>query len=142
MSIDSLKLETNMKQHISLHIFPEGDFAVANTRGIGGLVLDLQTGKPTMRLQRDGYHRDMTPFPVAFFIHHGKTLLVHSTAWNRLDISDPVTGELLTVRGPTSYQRGETRPARYLDYFPGHLLISPNQEWIADDGWVWHPNES
>jgi len=52
---------------------------------------------------------------------------------------DAGTGELLTSREPTSYRRGEQRPAHYLDYFHGALRLSPGGRWVADDGWVWHP---
>jgi hypothetical protein len=64
---------------------------------------------------------------------------VHRTAWNRLDVSDALTGRLLTPREPTSYQRDEPRPEHYLDYFHGALRSSPGGRWLADDGWVWAP---
>ena len=40
----------------------------------------------------------------------GETRLVHATDWNRLDISDPMTGRLLTARGVT-VGPGRERPA-------------------------------
>jgi hypothetical protein len=66
-------------------------------------------------------------------------LLVHGTAWNRLDISDPTTATLLTQRSLTIPEQGKDRPEHYLDYFHCGLTISPNQDHIADNGWVWHP---
>lgn len=130
----------DLTKSTSLQIAPNGRFiALVHTLGVDGVVLDVGTGQVTIQLKRDNYHSDVTPFSIAFCMHNGKALLVHSTAWNRLDISDPSTGKLLTERGPTSYKQGEQRPNHYLDYFHGRLLVSPNQEWIADDGWVWHP---
>src|SRR5262249_44448040 len=64
---------------------------------------------------------------------------IHRTAWNRLDLSDPASGRLLTERGPTSFRRGEERPEHYLDYFHGALYLSPQNRFVLDDGWVWHP---
>lgn len=39
------------------------------------------------------------------------------------------SGELLAARPP----------AHYLDYFHCSLLPSPDSQWLADNGWVWHP---
>ena len=36
------------------------------------------------------------------------------------------------------YSREERTP-HYLDYFHCGLLVSPDQRWIAEHGWVWHP---
>jgi len=125
---------------VALHISPDGRFAAIVERyGQRGVVIDLETGVETMRLERDDYHCDASVFPVAFFTDGGRTLLVHGTAWNRLDISDLATGRLLTAREPASYGAGEARPPHYLDYFHGGLSVSPDGKWIADNGWVWHP---
>ncbi len=110
-----------------------------NTLGRYGLIVDLETGRATMLLDRGDYHEDVSHFSIAFFSSDGRTLLVHATGWNRLDISDPATGELLTPRGPTSYIEDEPRPAHYLDYFHCQLTVSPDHQWIVDNGWVWHP---
>lgn len=127
-------------KEVSLHVTEDGRLAaIANTYEQHGVVVDLVTGRVTMALQRDDYCIHVSRFPISFVSEGGRTLLVHGTAWNRLDVSDPRTGELLTERGPTSYDRGEERPPHYLDYFHSGLLASPNYEWIADNGWVWHP---
>ena len=113
--------------------------AVVESRGRHGIVLDLDAGRPTMRLDRGGYRFEHSDFPAAFFEIDGRLRLVHGTDWNRLDISDPRTGALLTDRSPPSYRRGEERPEHYLDYFHGGLVVSPGGEWIMDNGWVWMP---
>lgn len=123
-----------------LHANPLGDFAaVVNDYGHHGQVIDLRTRAVTLTLHGGSYHPDTVPFSVAFARHQGRTVVIHRTAWNRLDVSDAATGNLLTSRGPTSYRRGERRPEHYLDYFHGALCLSPGGRWIADDGWVWHP---
>ena len=30
-------------------------------------------------------------------------------------------------------------PPHYLGYFHGGLSVSPDDRWIVDDGWLWHP---
>ena len=123
-----------------LHSSADGRFAaVVNDFGRHGAVVDLTTGKTTMVLDGGNYHPETVPFSLAFAEHHGRTVVIHRTAWNRLDISDPATGELLTERTLAPAERGGPRPAHYLDYFHGALLVSPNGRRIADDGWVWHP---
>jgi predicted NAD-dependent protein-ADP-ribosyltransferase YbiA (DUF1768 family) len=105
---------------------PDGRLAVVGeARGRRAVVLEPATGRTTMSILRDDYHPEHCRFPLGFFELGGRLLLVHATAWNRLDVSDPATGELLTSRGPTSYQSGEAQPDHYLDYFHAGLLVSP-----------------
>jgi hypothetical protein len=123
-----------------LHASPDGRFAaVVNDHGRYGQVIDLTTGSVALHLDGGDYHPETVPLSLAFIEHAGKTLVIHRTAWNRLDVSDPGTGELLTGRGPTAYRQGEERPLHYLDYFHGALLCSPGGQWLVDDGWVWSP---
>ncbi len=130
----------DLTQEVSLHLSQCGWMAaVVNTRGRQGIVIDLRNGKATMILDRGNYYIQHCKFPVAFWEVDGRLLLVHGSAWNRLDISDPRTGELLTNRSPTSYQRGEARPEHYLDYFHSGLAVSPGGDYIADNGWIWGP---
>ncbi len=135
-----LGADVDLTAKISLHLSQDGGLAaVVNPFGQRGVVIDLTSGVVTMRLERGSYHTAHCRFPVSFVSLNGRTLLVHATAWNRLDVSDPRMGKLLTERGPTAYRTGEARPTHYLDYFHAGLLTSPNGEWIADNGWVWHP---
>lgn len=123
-----------------LHVSARGDFAaVVNDYGQLGEVLDLRSGRRTMPLDGGDYHPETVPFSAAFAEVRGRTVLIHRTSWNRLDVSDPATGELLTERGPTSYQSGQEEPPHYLDFFHGRLHVSPGGRRILDDGWVWHP---
>ena len=123
-----------------LHVSPSGRFAaVVNDYGRYGVVIDLVSGDITLRLDGGDYHPETVPFSLAFASSGDGDVVVHRTAWNRLDVSDAASGRLLTERGPTSYQRGEDRPDHYLDYFHGRLYLSPDGARLLDDGWVWHP---
>jgi hypothetical protein len=130
----------DLEQPLALRLSRDARLAaVVNRQGTRGVVVDLETGRPTLTLARDGYCAEHCEFPVAFLERGGRTLVVHSPEWNRLDVVCARTGELLTGRGPTSYARGEPRPPHYLDYFHCGLAVSPDQRHIADNGWVWHP---
>lgn len=107
--------------------------------GRRGLVLDLESGRVTMELDRGSYHPETQPFPVAFTAIGDEAILVHATAWNRLDLSDPSCGRLRSGRG-TDGRKDEPRPQHCRDYFHGRLLVSPGGRYLADDGWVWHPS--
>lgn len=119
-----------------LHLSGSGRYAaVVNDHGSQGTVIDLHTGRTTMTLDGADYHAWTVPFALAFTCHEGRDVMVHRTAWNRLDVCDPATGEELTSRSHPE----DRRPEHHLDYFHGALHVSPDGRWIADDGWVWHP---
>ncbi|GAA1591898.1 hypothetical protein GCM10009678_87700 [Actinomadura kijaniata] len=115
-----------------LHVAPRGDFAaVVRDYGRHGAVVDLATGKTVMKLDGGDYRCDTVPFSLAFTEHEGRTVVVHRTDWNRVDATDPATGELLTDRTLDKESS--------LDYFHGALHVSADGRWIVDDGWVWAP---
>jgi hypothetical protein len=123
-----------------LHGSADGRYAaVVNDFGRYGQVLDLVTGVVTAELHGGSYHHETVPFSAAFVEHRGRTLVIHRTEWNRLDISDPATGQVLTARPQPVYQAGVEWPDHYLDYFHGTIVVSPGGRRIADDGWVWSP---
>jgi hypothetical protein len=128
-----------MQEAVSLHLARDGSMAaVVNTYKQQGVVIDLATGQAAMRLERGDHCVENCVFPVAFFEFDGRLLLVHGTDWNRLDVSDPRTGGLLTSRPSPIWKSGE-QVEHYLEYFHSSLSVSPSQEWIADNGWVWSP---
>ncbi len=104
-----------------------------------GVVFDFKTGRTTYKLDRGAYHINQTDFPICFFEVDGKSILVASTRWNRVDMIDPGTGTILSEREVADHKKGEPRPPHYLDYFHGRLSVSPKQDYIVDDGWVWSP---
>jgi hypothetical protein len=123
-----------------LHVSPSGRYAaVVNDHGSRGTVLDLRTGRTTMTLDGGDYRAYTVPFALAFVRHDGREVMIHRTAWNRLDVSDPATGEPLTARSHPEPTVPGASPEHYIDYFHGALHVSPDGTWIADDGWVWNP---
>ncbi|KWX69789.1 hypothetical protein [Paenibacillus jilunlii] len=99
---------------------------------------DLQESKLITPLSRDDYHYDVCTFPLAFAEHEGRTLLIHGTEWNRLDMLDVRSGENMTARQNQPHV-DEQRPEHNLDYFHSKIHISPQGDWIVDTGWIWHP---
>jgi len=112
--------------------------AIANTYGTDGCVIDLEKEESCLTLKRDDYHIEHCIFPLAFFEKDGRPLLLHGTQWNRLDVTDPATGELLTKRQFVAASEEESAP-HALDYFHGRLDVSPGGAYALDNGWVWHP---
>ena len=120
--------------HYRLHASADGKHAaIVVDRGTEGVVVEVSTGRPTMRLAGGDYHAETVPFSACFLRFQGRDVLVHRTQWNRLDVSDPASGAMLTERD------AEAEPERHLDYFHGQLLPSPDGSRLLDDGWVWHP---
>ena len=124
-----------------LHVSACGRFAaVVHDYGRYGLVVDLaEGGAVTLALDGGSYRPDTVAFSAAFAVVAGRPVLVHRTEWNRLDVSDPRTGELLTGREHEATPEDGRPPDHYLDYFHGRLHVSPGSRAIADDGWVWAP---
>jgi len=123
-----------------LHASACGRFAaIVNDYGRFGRVVDLdRSGATTLLLDGGTHHPDTVPYSVTFAQHGGRPIVVHRTAWNRLDVSDPESGRLLTARTHEPPNPDE-RPPHALDYFHGRLHCSPKGCWLADDGWVWSP---
>ena len=113
--------------------------AIVVDKGRTGIVIEIPSGSVTMRLNGGDYCEETVPFSACFLSFEGRDVFVHRTAWNRLDVADPATGESLTDRYIAPYEAASKEPAHYLDYFHGLLRPSPNGTRIFDDGWVWHP---
>ena len=106
----------------------------------GGLVASLDTGAILLPLSCGDYHTEQTDFPVEFIEYQGQTLVIHATDWNRLDVTNPVTGELLTPRDFESTEARELgEVAEVFTEWNGYLRVSPDQKRVATIGWVWHP---
>jgi len=112
--------------------------AVCNRWGERGVALDIQNPSQSLDLKRN-YHAEQTDFPAAFAESSTGAVLVHGTAWNRLDVTEMTTLRLLSERDTPVGEEGKPLPEHYLDYFHGGLLVSPDNGWILDNGWVWHP---
>jgi len=112
---------------------------VAEEFGTEGCLFDLRTGEVLKRLTRGDYIVSQCSYPVAFFEFEGTTLLVHGTDWNRLELSDPLTGACLSDRPVPQFEKVGPSPSRCLDYFHSRLTVSPDQKRVFDNGWIWHP---
>lgn len=125
---------------LRLHAASDGTHAaIVVDKGRQGVVVHVGSGTVTMPLDGGDYYQETVPFSACFVRFEGRDVLVHRTAWNRLDASDPASGMLLTARHIAEYEDGANRPAHYLDYFHGRLRPSPDGSRLFDDGWVWHP---
>ena len=122
-----------------LHVSPDGKFAAVVTDfGQSGSVVDLEQRRVTMRLDGDSNHIDSVPFSLAFSQYRGDTIIVHRTSWNRLDVSNPADGTLLTERTVPPFVAGDEQHKK-LDYFHGALFLSPDGNQLLNDGWNWEP---
>lgn len=136
-NVAGLKFEITAET--GLCVSPQNDFVViSEASGPNAVLVNAESGQVIKELSRGKYRCENSHFPVAFFIYEGAALLIAGSDWNRLDIYDPATGNLLTERGPTSYVEG-VRPPHYLDFFHGSLRVSPDSRRVVDGGWVWAP---
>jgi hypothetical protein len=123
-----------------LHVSAGGEFAaIVNDYGRHGEVIDLGTGRTTMILDGGDSDPETVPFSLSFVEHRGRVLVIHRTDWNRLDVSDAATAQLLTARKRVGPGSPQPDPEHDLDYFHGALAVNPAGTRIVDDGWIWHP---
>ncbi|HEY1173937.1 MAG TPA: hypothetical protein VGH19_21410 [Verrucomicrobiae bacterium] len=134
-------LPINPELQISLVASDDGRYvAIVNTYDSKGCVWDMEKRSVVLSFDRKDYYNEHCRYPVAFTKHEGKTLVIYATDWNRLDVLDLETGKPVAERAWEIYKDvNDDRPAHYLDYFHCGLAVSPNGEWLADNGWVWHP---
>ncbi|MBR7747173.1 hypothetical protein KDM92_11315 [Undibacterium sp. BYS107W] len=113
--------------------------AVVIDHGQIGLLIETSCGRIITHLNGGNYYEETVPFSACFIHFEGRNLFIHRTDWNRLDVTDPASGEIITNRLIAPYGSQEKRPEHYLDYFHGKIIPSPNNNQLFDDGWVWHP---
>ncbi len=125
---------------------------VAERFGLNAAVVDTRNGS-IRSFTREDYHANVSSYSIGFLEHGRRTLLIHQTQWNRLDITDLESGELLTPRevfireiSPPQYDENkkEIAPRRYeeanyLDFFHSILHIAPDSKSFLSNGWVWSP---
>jgi len=122
---------------------------VTERYGLNAAVVNIQSCN-TLKLSREGYRNDVSSYSAGFIEDSGQVLLVHQTQWNRLDITNPETGQLLTTREIINEDTGETettkwgtspkrRQVNYIDYFHSLLHISPDGKHFLSNGWIWQP---
>ncbi|NHZ43323.1 hypothetical protein [Massilia aquatica] len=74
----------------------------------------------TMRLDGGDYHAEQVPFSACFLRHAGRNVLVHRSAWNRLDVADAASGASLTER-VFDEPEGDKSPGHYHNRFRGRI---------------------
>ncbi|MFD3466199.1 hypothetical protein ACFWWM_07505 [Streptomyces sp. NPDC058682] len=122
-------------QTLRLHASRDGAFAaVVIDYGRTGEVIDLSTGRVTVRLENDGYHSNTVPFSLAFTEHAGRAVVLHRRSWSLIEATDPATGAQV-ARMPAV----EDDSSVWSGHFHGALHPSPAGTRIASDAWVWHP---
>lgn len=104
-----------------------------------GVVLDLTSGHMLKRLDADDHHMALAPFPVAFFNYQTKTCLIFASEWNKLDIMDLPTGEVLSSRDFEQMPEENDDDDIPFTEWSGALVVSPDNRRVASVGWVWHP---
>jgi len=68
---------------------------VAERYGVNASVVNIASGQ-VLNLKRKYYHCDVSSYSIGFVERDGRMLLIHQTEWNRLDMTNFETGELLT----------------------------------------------
>lgn len=133
-----LKLSSNhinFGKSLIIKVSPTEKFCViANQYASNGIVIDLETKEIILEITKGDYCVEHCSFCVDFFVKEGQEFLVHHADWNKLDITNLNTNELVTKR-----KSPEHKEPHYLDYFHSNISVSPNYKWIVDNGWVWHP---
>lgn len=134
------RAELDLAAPVVLVVAPGGALAaIGEAAGRRAIVVEPATGALTLRRQRDSYHHEHCRYPLAWIERDGRPVLIHATAWNRLDLTDPRTGACLSERAPPAYRQDAPPPAHYLDYFHAGLVGSPGGRFVLDHGWCWHP---
>jgi hypothetical protein len=140
--------ELRWDQPVQIVISRDGCYAALTSAGTiesgdsynRGVVVDLESGRTAMALDCGDYRTHHALFAVAFVEREGRTLVIHATDWNRVDVTDPSTGECLTSRKLDSEDSpGPASEESVFTEWLGELKVSPDQSRVATIGWVWHP---
>ena len=158
--------EFNPLKPIQVVTDPHGRYAaVSNRFGRYAAVFALpdapsEQAAELLKLDRGSYYTDKSLFPLAFAEPDHRTLLIHGSDWNRLELTElpslrPLTARAMPDSGeserPSDKASDEASveigasgepgsgPVPFLNYFHGRLQVSPDGSQIADSGWVWQP---
>jgi len=142
----SLALLESIAQFDSIMLYLHGDYiCVVENFATHGVVFN-RNNATTMPIEREDYHAGVSSYSIGFLERNGHTLLIHQTQWNRLDITDLTTGQLLTERvirhekiGVDENHVTQFIAENFADFFHGLILVSPNCKRFLSNGWVWHP---
>lgn len=126
-------------------------YVVVNDYKTHGCVV---TSENQVHLWRKDYHAEYSKYPIAIYKdHHSVPHIIYANAWNRIDIMNLNTLQILTadksliedcaeekaIEYANGYEKGKHHfpwPREY-DYFYGELLMSPDNTKFLSKGWVW-----
>jgi hypothetical protein len=130
-------LDGTVKKHGYVYEF-SFDSAIGSPNGIYAFVyqklgtkgLLLKNGELLREINRSYYCANAYEFPAAFVTFESRTYLIHCPiAYNRLDLEDVETGEIITnIEG--------RKPD---DRFYSRLEVSDDGTFLMSKGWLWHP---
>lgn len=122
-------------EDLELQIHSFGNYiCVVQKHGLQGVVLNLDRAEFKKELSRGAYLPEHCVFSIGFYLKNRQTFLIHSTEWNRLDITCLDTGNLITDR-IVDYDTDQN----YFDYFHSSILVSPDFSKFTSNGWIWQP---
>lgn len=122
--------------HHNMTLYSHGNYiCLVEQYNTNGYVLNLSDSNYLKKLERGDYCVNVCEFPIALYSENDKTFLIHGTDWNRLDITNLETDNLLTSRIVD-----DEKEINSFDYFHGTLQVSPNSKNFISNGWHWHPH--
>lgn len=132
---------------LELRLYVHGPWVCVTERlGLNATLVNTATGA-VRELRRERYHADVSSYSIVFVEREGRTLLIAQTQWNRLDIFDAETGELLTDREIVVRRTGErdeqgfeiVERENYSPLFHSLLQVSPDFRHFLGHSWLWMP---
>jgi hypothetical protein len=124
---------------------------VSERYGLNAAVVNIED-KEVRCFTRDDDCFGVSSYSIGFVKHGNSSLLIHQTKFNRLDITNLETGELLTDReiyqkeiarghndGQGNYIPPKYDKKNFISYFHSLLHISPDYRSFLSNGWHWHP---
>ena len=127
----------DLEQEIAITCF-SSFCAVVNSKALRGIVFNLTDPDWRMPLEREDYFAEQCTWPIGFYQRQGIVFLIHSTQWNRLDITNLETGQRVTKR-EVAWDKEDKKTKNYLDYFHSNFHMSPDEKHFVINGWHWGP---
>lgn len=119
--------------------------------GLHCALIDLSNGA-IKTFSREDYHADVSSYSVGFLQYEGRTLFIHQTQWNRLDITDLQSGANLTEREvycrlvsegycdvTGKYINAVFDKKNHSGLFHSRLHVAPDSSHFLSNGWEWAP---
>lgn len=116
-----------------------------------GFVLNLKENY-LRNFNREDYHADISKYPIALFNRGGDPHLIFGAAWNKIQIANLTTLQILTADKSLIGENAEQRQIdlfkiygqdnkqfwpNEFDYFFGGLILSPNGKQFLSAGLAW-----